>query len=347
MQNGNTLTSIFSHEKINNRTLEDIIYQPLVFNYLTTLRPGELINFVFNSQHQLQKLSLPLGKKAELTISLINKKYTPIIYENHRFIKTLTVHGTIEHSLFQSMQNLGLNKHLIMQFIGIFSNSINLSTEIHKGDKFSLIYAATEQNHKLLSARLLEASLTLKNHTYTAILYDDGFYNPEGGNWAKAFLRVPLKYIYISSPFSLRRYHPILHCYRAHEGVDLAANTGTPVHASSNGTIVFAGKEPGYGNVIILKYNHEYSTRYAHLSGFAKNIKKGVHVKEGQLIGYVGMTGLATGPHLHYEFRIDGKAVNPMTVNLPSAPGLYGKDKSLFENYIDHLSHSDIALSRK
>lgn len=334
---GDTLSSVFRKEHLTQAQLNKIIYQPLVFNHLQALKTHEKINLVLSNEHKLKSLSMPLGNGSVLIIEHEDNRYVPTISQGNNKIKTITVNGSVQKSLYQSLKNLGLSQRLTMTFIHIFSQDLKLAEKTHKGDAFSLTYAATFKKNKLIKTQLLVGSITIKNQTHTAILDDDNYYTAKGTNWAKAFKRVPVKYVYISSPFSPRRYHPILHRYRAHEGVDLAANIGTPIHATSNGKIIFAGKETGYGNVVILKYNTQYSTRYAHMKGFAKGIKVGKFVKEGQVIGYVGMTGLTTGPHVHYEFRVKNKPVNPMTVTLPQAPGLRGKQKAQFERYVTHL----------
>ncbi len=332
-----TLSKIFFEEDIPAALLDKIIYNPFVFNHLQPIKPHEKIVFHFEMQHQLKSLDIPLSQ-GTLTIHVDKKQIDATVKQKNTLVKTISVHGKIEGTLYQSLKRQGLSAKLIMQYIHVFSEDFNLAKSLKNQAKFSLIYEATYHNHKLQSTKLLAGTLQIKGHLQYAIFDKGEYYHANGENYAIAFLRTPVKYVYISSPFSKRRYHPILHIYRAHTGVDLAADKGTPVYAASKGKITYAGRMHGYGNIIILKYNSEYSTRYAHLNRFAKGIHRGVYVKEHQLIGYVGETGLATGPHLHYEFRIHDKAVNPMTVRLPHQPGLTGNQKKDFENYVAHLA---------
>ncbi|MDX1801612.1 MAG: M23 family metallopeptidase, partial [Marinobacter sp.] len=163
-----------------------------------------------------------------------------------------------------------------------------------------------------------------QNQNYSAVLYTDkdgnsDYYTPEGRSMRKAFLRTPVDFARISSSFNLHRKHPVLNTIRAHKGTDYAASTGTPIKAAGEGKIVYAGRKGGYGNAIVIQHGYNITTLYGHMNGFARGIRSGKHVKQGQVIGYVGQTGLATGPHLHYEFRVNGAPRNPVTVKLPDA----------------------------
>jgi murein DD-endopeptidase MepM/ murein hydrolase activator NlpD len=188
---------------------------------------------------------------------------------------------------------------------------------------------------KIGNGNILSVRFRNQGKLYTAIRYEDksgnvSYYTPEGMSMRKAFLRNPIDFFRISSRFSLGRKHPILNTIRAHKGTDYAAPIGTPVKAAGNGKVTFAGRQNGYGNVVIIQHGSRYETRYAHLNGFARDVRAGRSVKQGQVIGYVGMTGLATGPHLHYEFRVDGVHRDSLTIKLPTAEPIAASEKASF-----------------
>jgi murein DD-endopeptidase MepM/ murein hydrolase activator NlpD len=188
----------------------------------------------------------------------------------------------------------------------------------------------------------LAAEYVNEGKSYKAVLFqasdeEKGYYTPEGKSLQNEFLRSPLAFSRISSGFSNRRFHPILKKWRSHKGIDYAASTGTPVKATANGTVSFAGTQRGYGKLIILKHSGKYDTAYGHLSRFAKNISDGERVKQGEVIGYVGATGMATGPHLHYELRVNGVQRDPSKVALPTAPPITDKNLATFHKQTESL----------
>lgn len=222
------------------------------------------------------------------------------------------VAAKISNSIFSSGAKVGLSGKAISNFINIFREEINFGKDVHSGDEFAIL-----SDDK---GNIQAAEITTKNKIYRAIAFTDNdghvnYYAPNGYNLAAAFMRYPLQYKHVSSKFSLHRYHPILHKYCAHLGVDLAADAGSPIKATSDGVIEFAGIKDNYGKVVIVAH-HQYSTLYAHLSKLG-NIKTGSSVKQGTVIGYLGSTGLSTGPHVHYEFRINGVHYDPQKVKLP------------------------------
>ncbi|RMG31479.1 MAG: peptidase M23 [Gammaproteobacteria bacterium] len=233
--------------------------------------------------------------------------------------------AVIHRSLFLAAQKAGLSDALTMALAGIFGWDIDFALDIRQGDRFTVLY----EEHRLDGRRIgkdviLAAEFVNRGRVHRAVRYTDprghtDYYTPDGHSMRRAFLRTPVAFTRISSRFTLGRMHPILHRIRAHKGVDYAAPYGTPVKATGDGKVVFAGWKGGYGRVIVLRHGSRYSTLYAHLSRFARGIRAGRTVHQGQVIGYVGKSGLATGPHLHYEFRIDGVHHNPLTVRLPAA----------------------------
>jgi murein DD-endopeptidase MepM/ murein hydrolase activator NlpD len=207
--------------------------------------------------------------------------------------------------------------------VDIFAWDVDFALNLQDGDRFAVVFEKRLVDGKMVeTGEILSAEFVNDGKVYTAVRFVDSrgevaYYTPEGNGLRKAFLQTPLDFARISSHFSLGRKHPILNTIRAHKGVDYAASTGTPVKTTADGKITFLGNKNGYGKVVEISHGAKYSTLYAHLSKYKSGFKTGSTVKQGDVIGYVGQTGLATGPHLHYEFRIDGAHVNPETAKFP------------------------------
>lgn len=236
--------------------------------------------------------------------------------------------GSIDTSFYVDALEAGLSDKLVMNLAYIFGWDIDFVYDIRAGDRFVVIYDELYRDgDKIGDGRILAAEFVNRDRKLRALRYTDengdgAYYTPEGDAMKKAFLRTPLDQFRISSHFNLRRKHPVLNRIRAHQGTDYAAPTGTPIKATGSGRIAFRGRNGGYGNMIEIKHNSRHTTRYAHMSRFASGLGTGNRVRQGQIIGYVGMSGLATGPHLHYEFRVYGAPRNPQTVELPKADPL-------------------------
>lgn len=251
--------------------------------------------------------------------------------------QTLTTSGIVENSLWESMSLQKIKPDVIMSFADIFASKIDFLTEVRKGDTFKIIYEVdiVEKTHTIISSKILVGQYTLSNSTYTAILYknlkgDESYFDEDGQSMKKAFLKAPLQFKRISSFFTKKRYHPILKYYRPHEGIDYAAPRGTPVSAIADGIVTKSRASGGYGNLIILKHPNGYETYYGHLSKYAKGVKRGVKVKQGQVIGYVGSTGTSTGPHLDFRIKKNSKFLNFLKIKTPPSLTLSGQDKDLF-----------------
>ena len=233
--------------------------------------------------------------------------------------------GIIRHSLYGAADSAGVPDAIIGQMVEIFSTDIDFHLDLRKGDRFSIVYEILQHNGDTIkTGRILSAEFINAGKSYQAVYFKDregrdGYYTPDGKNLRKAFLRSPIEFSRISSGFSGARLHPVLKEVRAHKGVDYAAPTGTRVRATADGTVEFIGRQGGYGNVIAIKHHGNHSTLYGHLSGFASGLKKGDRVSQGAIIGFVGSTGLASGPHLHYEFKVAGVQKDPLSVALPTA----------------------------
>jgi murein DD-endopeptidase MepM/ murein hydrolase activator NlpD len=244
-------------------------------------------------------------------------------------------HGVVEGSLFAAGSKAGMSNAMILKLAKVFGYDIDFAQDLREGDSFSVIYDDVyREGEHLHDGDIIAATFINQGKRYTAIRYTNAsgetmYFSEDGRPLRKSFLRTPVEFTRISSVFSVGRMHPILGYMRAHKGVDYAAPTGTPIRAAGDGKITFRGWSSGYGNFVTIQHNGHISTAYGHMSAFA-NEKLGQHVSQGQIIGYVGMTGLATGPHLHYEFRVDGQHRDPLTVTLPKEEPLPATQLALF-----------------
>ncbi|MFU8789238.1 MAG: peptidoglycan DD-metalloendopeptidase family protein [Methylobacter sp.] len=252
-----------------------------------------------------------------------NKQLHPITFDYAQITKTNTAHVSIETSLFLDGLEVGLSKELILQLTEVFAWDIDFATNLRPGDQFTVVYGKKIVNGtETDSDEIIAAEFINQGSAYTAIRYIDdsgiaSYYTPDGQSLQRAFLSAPVDFIKISSHFDMHRKHPILNRIRAHKGIDYAARVGTPIKTTGDGTITFLGRKGAYGQAIVIQHNDHYETLYAHMSGFKKGLAEGAHVKQGDVIGYVGQSGLATGPHLHYEFHVDGLYRDPETVKIP------------------------------
>lgn len=258
---------------------------------------------------------------------------------------TAYVSASIENSLYLSGKKAGMSDKLVIEMATILGWDIDFAYDIRDGDYFTLIHeeeylqGAKISDGKILALHFFNAG----KHYYIVRYHDknnrDSYYTLEGKNVRKAFLRSPLDFAYISSHFNLKRMHPVLHKARAHKGVDYAARRGTPIRASGDGKIVLRKRYGGYGKTVMIQHGRTYKTLYAHMSRFSKNQRLGSYIKQGRVIGYVGSTGLSTGPHLHYEFHVNGVARNPLKVKLPDAKALAKSEMPRFRSQTQRLRH--------
>ncbi|MDD3883882.1 MAG: peptidoglycan DD-metalloendopeptidase family protein [Gallionella sp.] len=258
----------------------------------------------------------------------------PAQLERRLFVRT----GEIQSSLYAATDAADVPDGTANQLVEIFSGDIDFHHDLRRGDKFTVIYEMTYNNGALVdSGRIQAAEFVNRGQSYRAVYFspDDqrgGYYTPEGKSLRKAFLRSPIAFSRVSSGFSNSRFHPVLNKWRAHKGVDFAAPTGTPVKVTADGIVDFAGRQGGYGNVIMVKHSgNRYTTVYGHLSRYAKGLRHGQRVSQGDVIGYVGMTGVASGPHLHYEFRVGNQQRDPLRVALPTAKPLSTAHRAEFQ----------------
>jgi len=256
----------------------------------------------------------------------------PAQLEKRLFVRT----GEISTNLYAATDAAEMPEAAANQLAEIFSGDIDFHHDLRKGDKFTVMYEMIYSNGALVNTgRIQAAEFINQGQTYRAIYFQDDYYTAEGKSVRKAFLRSPIGFSRVSSGFTKSRFHPVLNKWRSHKGVDFAAPMGTKVKATSDGIVSSFGKQGGYGNVIMINHQGRLTTVYGHLSGFAKGLRRGQRVAQGDVIGYVGMTGLASGPHLHYEFKIDGQQRDPLRVALPDAKPIDDANKVAFESVAD------------
>jgi len=343
VKSGDSLAAIFSRVGISAGELHALLEQGGATHNLKKIYPGQTLRLMANDDQQLLRLSYKIDALSTLNVSRKGDEFD--ISTTHRTPerRVKNASGSIDNSLFVSAHAAGLSDSMTMELAGIFGWDIDFALDIRKGDQFTVLYEELYlDGERIANGDILAAEFINQGTHYQAVRYTDAggktdYYSLDGKSMRKAFLRTPVEFSRISSGFSLGRKHPILNRIRAHKGVDYAAATGTPIKSTSNGKIVFRGKKGGYGNTIIIQHGTKYSTLYAHMSKFRSGLNTGSRVKQGQVIGYIGSSGLATGPHLHYEFRVDGVHRNPLTVKLPGAEPLDSKYLADFSRKADSL----------
>ena len=356
---GDSLSAIFDKAKIKPNQVVELMALGKETRVLRRIHPGDIIQVDVNEDGQLQALNFDIDSFRYLRVVRDEDVLTAKTIKHAIETRTAYATGEIESSLFLASQAAGLSQNLTMELANIFGWDIDFVLDIREGDRFSLIYEEIyKDGEKIKDGDILAAEFINQNESYRALRYvnptsgDAGYYSPDGHSLRKAFLRSPVNFSRISSKFTRKRYHPLLHKFRSHKGVDYAARTGTPVRASGDGKVIFRGKKGGYGNTVVLQHGSRYTTLYAHLSKFNRKAKIGSRVKQGQTIGYVGSTGLASGPHLHYEFRVNGVHRNPLTVKFPSTKPIPKRHLENFElttqgylAQLDVLSRNALALN--
>ncbi len=321
---GDALASIFKRHHLAPGELHEIMALGRDTASLKNLRPGDVFRFQIDENQHLQKLVYDISPLKSLHIQRQEQGFTAAMQVKNIEKRSAYAIGQIKSSLFEAGKDAGLSDTLIMKMVNIFGWDIDFALDIRKGDQFALIYEEQFLDGKKINdGAILAAEFINHGHTYRALRFTDAsdhsdYYTPEGRSMRKAFLRTPVDFRRISSRFG-NRHHPVLNRMRLHKGVDYAAKTGTPIKASGDGKIIFRGRKGGYGRTVIIQHGGRYSTLYAHMSRFKKGLRVGKHVRQGQIIGYVGQSGRATGPHLHYEFRVNGVHRNPLTIRLPNA----------------------------
>jgi murein DD-endopeptidase MepM/ murein hydrolase activator NlpD len=324
VQRDDTLDQIFRSVGLDIATLNELRSRPEVRKALDVLRPGDIITLT-HIDGVLQSLNRQISNTLTLSVARAGDGYA-INYIENPLETTLVGHrARIESSLFEAGQKAGMSSRTIMTLANqIFGWDIDFALDIREGDEFGVLYEQKLQDGSYVSdGRVLAAEFVNQGKTHRAVWFESldgevqGYFTPEGKGMRKAFLRAPLDFTRISSVFNPRRVHPLSGRIRAHKGVDYAAPTGTPIWAAGDGRVEFAGRKGGYGNAVIINHGRGITTLYGHMSRFNKSARNGTGVRQGEIIGYVGSTGAATGPHLHYEYRINGEHKNPSTIPMP------------------------------
>lgn len=325
VKQGESLSAIFKQYDLTPTLLHRIVNSSEAASNLAKIRSGQTVRFGMSQDNQLEQLVLERNRINSLHIALSDAEVSSLEINRPLEKKSTATTGIINSSLFLDGQAAGLSDKLIMELAKVFGWDIDFALDVMPGDSFSLLYEEQYlDGEKFSDGPILAAEFINQGKIFRAVQYTNpegitSYYDDSGHLKQRAFLRTPVKFSRISSGFTRKRWHPVLKKWRSHKGVDYAAPKGTPVKASGTGKVVFKGKKGGYGNVIFLRHGGRYTTVYGHLSKFARGLKNGSKIKQGQVIGYVGSTGLATGPHLHYEFRINGAHRNPLTVKLPKS----------------------------
>jgi len=320
IQPGDTISNILVAKKINYTQINKILADAKAKKYLTNLQPKHQLS-IQTKEGVLTKLKYNINQMQSLHINREENTYSASIKKSKLTKKAIAKTGTITTSMSASAKEIKIPANIYMQFVDIFSGTIDFKHSTHPGDKFSILYNEYYiKNKKVKSGKILAASFTHNNKTITAVEFTQNnkrsYYHPDGKAMEPLYLKYPVKFTRISSPFSMHRMDPIRHVVAPHLGVDLAAPTGTPIKSIGDGTVIFSGWSRGFGRTVIITYGKHMRALYAHMDHFSKNLPR--HVKKGQLIGYVGQTGWATGPHLHFGIYIDGTAVDPLKMKIPS-----------------------------
>ncbi|MCW8919793.1 MAG: peptidoglycan DD-metalloendopeptidase family protein [Gammaproteobacteria bacterium] len=339
---GDNLSLIFERLHLSPQQLHAVLEADKEERHLRLLRPKQTLLFQI-VDNELKAIQYPLNASKNYLISRTNDGFAGKVLEKPVEIRLTHASGEISSSLFQAGQKAGLSDNLIMELANIFGWDVDFALDIRSGDTFSLLFEEQYlDGEKLRDGNILAAEFTNRGESYRAVLFTDAegrsqYYSADGKSMRKAFLRSPVDFRRISSTFQRERFHPVLGKKRPHRGVDYAAATGTPIKAAGDGKIIFRGTKGGYGKTVILQHGGKYTTLYAHLSKFRSDLGNGSRVKQGQVIGYVGKTGVATGPHLHYEFRVDGEHRNPLTVKFPDAAPIPKAQQKAFRQQTQQL----------
>lgn len=360
VKSGDTLSELLVDNGVEASELYRFLSNEHVRKHLTTLRINQKLSFRRHTDGNFASLSVRLGQERKLLVSRGTDGFAGSVIELPLRREVQAASANIDSSLFLAGQSAGLSQKTIMNLVDIFQWDVDFGLDIRKGDTFKVIYEKLYRDGEYLGeGDILAAEFVNTGRTIRAIRYTDfngrtSYYTPEGRSMRKAFLRNPVDVVRITSHFNPNRKHPVLHTIRAHKGTDYGAPIGTPIRSSGDGKVIYAGVKGGYGNTVVIKHGDKYTTLYAHMSKFAKAMKSGKRVKQGQIIGYVGKSGRVTGAHLHYEFRINGVHKNPLKVKLPGARPLPDKFKADFSRKsrdllvaLDKLDTQKVALNAK
>ncbi|VVN87700.1 peptidoglycan DD-metalloendopeptidase family protein [Pseudomonas fluorescens] len=334
---GDTLSTLFEKVGLPSTSVHEILASDKQAKQFTQLKRGQKLEFELDADGQLKNLHSKVSDLESITLTKGSNGFAFNRLTSKPTVRSAYVHGVINSSLSQSAARAGLSHRLTMDMASVFGYDVDFAQDIRPGDQFDVIYEQKVVNGKTVgTGPILSARFVNRGKTYTAVRYTNkqgtsSYYTAEGNSMRKAFIRTPVDFARISSRFSMGRKHPILNKIRAHKGVDYAAPRGTPIKAAGDGKVLLAGRRGGYGNTVIIQHGNTYRTLYGHMQGFAKGVKTGGSVKQGQVIGYIGTTGLSTGPHLHYEFQVNGVHVDPLGQKVAMADPISKAERARFQ----------------
>ena len=333
VKSGQTLGEIFQQMGVPATVMYQVLASPSAKN-LTRLRAGAELSFDLTEDGALRGLAFERDEAARVELAIAGGEVTENVIERPLERRTMVASGEITSSLYAAGAQAGLSNAAINQMANVFSYDIDFTQDLRDGDRFQVVYEEIwRDGERLRSGGIVAASFLNRGKEFTAVRFERNgkqeYFDLTGRPLKKSFMRMPIEFARISSRFNPRRKHPVLGTVRAHKGVDYAAATGTPIMAAGDGRVSFAGWQNGYGRTIIIDHGKGHTTLYAHMSRLGK-YKVGSRVQQGTTIGYVGATGLASGPHLHYEFRINGAHRDPLTVTMPKPEPLAGSEMVAF-----------------
>ncbi len=334
---GDTLARILTTRGQTSLVVHQIVESGPAGRELANLHAGDTIKVATDEQGALHEIAYSPDPYRLVSVRrLEDGSFESNIEQKTAITANKYAEGKVEDSLFAAGKRAGVSDTVILELADVFGYDVDFALEVQRGDSFRVLYEEIlVDGERVRDGKILAAEFINNGTVYQAIDYAtangrEGYYRPDGQAMRRAFLRTPVDFARISSRFSTGRMHPVLHLMRAHKGVDYAAARGTPVRATADGSVQFSGNQGGYGRVIILRHGNQQSTVYAHLERFAQNIRSGGRVKQGQIIGYVGSSGLASGPHLHYEFRINGQHKDPLKVKTTPADPIPAAEMAAF-----------------
>lgn len=327
VENGQTVSEIFEHMGLSRKSLQQILASPVARDSFRRIRDGDILEFEINGYDQLRAMRFDRNDLEQVTLTLdkgvVHEHTTKRDVENRLMVAS----GEITSSLYADAKRAGLDGNVVNQIADVFKYDIDFVEDLRDGDRFQVVYEQSFLAGKpYRQGHIRAANFVNRGKEYTALRYSyngrEEYFDANGRPLKKVLMRIPIEFARLSSTFGMRK-HPVLGRMRAHKGVDYAARTGTPIMAAGDGRIELAGWKNGYGKTVIINHGQGRSTLYGHMSAFGK-FKRGQRVGQGAIIGRVGSTGLATGPHLHYEFRVNGQQVNPLKVTMPKPEPLRG-----------------------
>ncbi|MBP7369841.1 MAG: peptidoglycan DD-metalloendopeptidase family protein [Arenimonas sp.] len=332
---GQTLSEIFNNLDVSHTVMRRVLENDSAKQAFKRIKDGDVIEFEMNGYNQLRAMRFDKSDVEQVLLNINEQEITEQITERKIENRLLVASGTITDSLYADAQRAGLNATIVRQIADIFKYDVDFAEDLRDGDQFQVVYQQSYLEGKPYKQGQIQAATFInRGEKFTAYRYNyngkEQYFDGNGRPLKKVLMRIPIEFARLSSTFGMRK-HPVLGRMRAHKGVDYAARTGTPIMAAGDGRIELAGWKSGYGKTVIINHGQGRSTLYGHMSSIGK-LKRGQSVSQGSIIGRVGSTGLATGPHLHYEFRINGNQVNPLKVTMPKPEPLRGSELAKFKS---------------